>query len=1052
MEITEKWLGEIAGWAAMKAARSLVAGGQVQVTKVEAGLVQGLSGTGRVQFKAGLRIRSRSDVDNLCTCSTARRTGAMCEHSIAIALASLRPKDAPAARSSEPVNRVKITQSPSLKRELAIEAVRGRFSIYLPDQVRTGGLKSAAGVFMKYESGSDSESLALSRWLAEAGVPAQSTPLSLQGRDWTNFLSSLGDHPRVFVGKPSSPTPIRVADTPLNLPVSVEATSTDEVTFERLDQDWVAITPPEANASWWFCSPTKTLFALPTPGSGEAALLVAELAKQRRARRSLRWWVQHRAAIADSLQIEPRGTLMSRFHVAPVPCRFGIEIDGSLQAALVKVRVTHNDLHWSLAGKPPVNINNESSFPIQDKVATSVFYVRNEKAERRLMDVLEDLGFQLDSTGDWRLSGQNKVLGFFGGGIPRLTALGQVEYSQRWRAATRGLERITPLVRSAGEGSDQHGRDGGGSGMDWLSMEFRYEATDGFRLPRNEILRLVRAGQSSVPGRQGKRYVIDSEAIEAFEDSLKDVPLEMTAEGARVHAWHAHALPGMSEDAASVSSGTADPLPEAILRERVGDLAEILRDYQLTGVRWMEARARAGQGGILADDMGLGKTLQSIALLRAHRASVGAKEGEQRPALVVCPRSLLGNWKAEFERFAPELRVEISHGTGRKAVHTELVNIDVILTTYALVSRDLAFLQSARFGVILLDEASYIRNPDTAAAKALRKIPASVRFALTGTPIENTVRDLWSILNFTLPGYLGDRDHFKERFEQPLATGPGTQAGKMASARLQRLIQPFFLRRTKAEVLKELPEKIEQVLWCDPSAAQAQLYNRLLDEGRDEIRAAQKRSGAGGAKMTMFTVLLRLRQVCCDLRLTGLPNEVTGELDAEDLSAKWPMFQDRLDQVLASDGKVLIFSQFVTFLRLMRNNLDSQNINYSYLDGSTSDRQAQVDAFQNQPERRVFLISLKAGGYGLNLTAADHVFLMDPWWNPAVESQAIDRAHRMGQTNVVNAYRFATRGTVEERILKLQEKKRGLVEAALTEDGAWSEGATAEELAEILGV
>ena len=475
----------------------------------------------------------------------------------------------------------------------------------------------------------------------------------------------------------------------------------------------------------------------------------------------------------------------------------------------------------------------------------------------------------------------------------------------------------------------------------------------------------------------------------------------------------------------------------------MGDLAEILRPYQLTGVRWMEALARGGQGGLLGDDMGLGKTLQSIALLRAADL--------RGPALIVCPKSLLGNWKAEFERFAPEFKVVIHHGSDRESVVNSSQDNDVILTTYALISRDLKDLQKASFSLILLDEASYIRNPDTAAAKALRKIPAKARFSLTGTPIENSVRDLWSILHFTLPGYLGDRDHFKERFEAPLAAGSGTPAGRAAGQRLKRLVQPFFLRRTKGEVLKELPEKIEQVLWCDPTPAQAQVYSRILDEGRDEIRAAQKRAG-GAARMTMFTVLLRLRQVCCDLRLTGMPESTLSDLKPDDLSAKWSVWRDRLEQILASDGKVLIFSQFVSFLRLLRENLDTLNINYCYLDGSTLNRQAEVDRFQKEPERRVFLISLKAGGYGLNLTAADHVFLMDPWWNPAVESQAIDRAHRMGQTRVVNAYRFATRGTVEERILKLQEKKRGLVEAALTEDGAWAEGVADEELAELLGV
>lgn len=1047
MEITEKWLGEIAGWAVMKAARSLVAGGQVQVTRVEPDLVQGLSGTGRMQFRAGLKIHSRSHVDNLCTCPTARRTGAMCEHSIAVGLLSLQPKGAvkaatPASKQAAPTAAI-----PKPKKEAP--AIKGRFSIYLPEGLRTGAVRFPAGVFLKFEPASETETPALSEWLAQQGIGPQTVPLSLQGSGWTDFLRALAGHPRVFAGKPSAPTPVHVADTPQSLPVSVEAIGGGEVVFERMDQDWVQASP---TGGWWLCKPTGTLFSVPHTEGSEGRKLLNELVTHRRAVRPLRWWVKNREAVGESLQVQPKGREMSRFHVVPVPAKFEFEVDGSLQHAIVRAKVRHGDVKWSLAGKDPVDESNQSLFPIQDESSASAFYVRNEAAERRILDVLEDLDFTLDASGEWRLSGQNKVLGFFGSGIPRLGKLGSMEFTQRWRAATRGLERVAPLVRQAG-GPDDTAAGGGRSGMDWLSMEFRYEAADGFRLPRNEVLRLVRSGQSSVPGRQGKRYVIHTEAIESFEDSLQDVPLEITPEGARVHAWHAHAMSGV--EAGSFSESGASPLDEGELKSRLGDLAETLRPYQAAGVRWLEALARAGQGGILADDMGLGKTLQSIALLRAvgaPHAKAQSREDPGGPALVVCPKSLLGNWKAEFERFAPEFRVGIHHGSDRESVADSSQANDVILTTYSLIARDLKYFIAVSFGCVLLDEASYIRNPDTAAAKALRQIQAKARFALTGTPIENSVRDLWSILNFALPGYLGDRDHFKERFETPLAAGVGSAAGRAASERLKRLIQPFFLRRTKGEVLRELPEKIEQVLWCDPTPAQAQLYSKLLDEGRDEIRAAQKRAGAGGARMTMFTVLLRLRQVCCDLRLTGLPESALSGLEPDDLSAKWSVWRDRLEQILASDGKVLIFSQFVSFLRLLRNNLEDLNINYCYLDGSTSNRQAEVDRFQKDPEQRVFLISLKAGGYGLNLTAADHVFLMDPWWNPAVESQAIDRAHRMGQTKVVNAYRFATRGTVEERILRLQEKKRGLVEAALVEDGAWAEGVGDEELAELLGV
>jgi SNF2 family DNA or RNA helicase len=372
------------------------------------------------------------------------------------------------------------------------------------------------------------------------------------------------------------------------------------------------------------------------------------------------------------------------------------------------------------------------------------------------------------------------------------------------------------------------------------------------------------------------------------------------------------------------------------------------------------------------------------------------------------------------------------------------------LTSYQLIIRDNQHYLNIKFGLILLDEASFIRNPDTDAAKTLRSLKATGRIALTGTPLENGVRDLWSIFHFALPGYLGNQKSFKERFESPIESGLSLPAGQAAAQRLQKLTQPYFLRRMKRQVLKDLPEKIEQVLWCVPSAAQAEFYRKILEEGREEIKAARRRSGQNGAKMTMFTVLLRLRQVCCDLRLTGIRPEALAGLEPDDLSGKWAALHDQVEAALESGGKILVFSQFVQFLRLMRERFQAQKLDHAYLDGSSQDRSAQVERFQKDPNCRIFLISLKAGGYGLNLTAADSVILADPWWNPAVESQAIDRAHRIGQQRVVTAYRLAMRGTVEERILALQVKKRGLVEASLDEQSPLMSGLLESDLESLI--
>ena len=674
--------------------------------------------------------------------------------------------------------------------------------------------------------------------------------------------------------------------------------------------------------------------------------------------------------------------------------------------------------------------DSHSIFPLQDELNNFVFYVQNIEAEFRLLRRLEGLGFRPEGQ-VLRLQGSENVLRFYASELPQLRNFATVTEGERWRSATRGIQRIAPktkLVASAGQM---------GGGGDWLSMEFAYESTDGFRLPRAEVLRLVRSGQRSVKGANGKQYILDIAAVDDLEESLRDVPMELTPEGARVHGAHAAYF---GDDAAidneiNVTSGD--------VQTEIGDLAGMLRPYQMEGVCWMTSRILRGRGGILADEMGLGKTVQSIAVALFLKQRKGDQCG---PMIVVCPKSLLGNWQAEFERFAPTLKVLQIQGSGREKALSSIPAFDVVLTSYQLIIRDIKHYQSIRIGLILLDEASFIRNPDTDAAKTLRSLNGSGRIALTGTPLENGVRDLWSIFHFALPGYLGNQSTFKERFESPIQSGLDLPAGRAAAQRLQKLTLPYFLRRTKRQVLKDLPEKIEQVLWCVPSAAQSEFYRKILEEGREEIKAARRRSGQNGAKMTMFTVLLRLRQVCCDLRLTGVQPDALKGLAQEDLSGKWPALLGQIESVMESGGKLLVFSQFVRFLHLMRDHLKAEKLDHAYLDGSSQDRSAQVARFQKDPNCRIFLISLKAGGYGLNLTAADNVILADPWWNPAVESQAIDRAHRIGQQKVVNAYRLAIRGTVEERILKLQAQKRGLVEAALNDQAPMMEGLTEGDL------
>ncbi len=445
-----------------------------------------------------------------------------------------------------------------------------------------------------------------------------------------------------------------------------------------------------------------------------------------------------------------------------------------------------------------------------------------------------------------------------------------------------------------------------------------------------------------------------------------------------------------------------------------------LRDYQREGLGWMDFLRRFSFGGCLADDMGVGKTAQVLALLETRRALRDA--GEQiAPSLVVVPRSLVFNWKEEAARFTPQLRVLDYTGVTRNG--DDFAAYDMILSTYGTLRRDAARLKDVEFDYVVLDEAQAIKNATTASAKAARLLHGSHRLALSGTPVENHLGELWSLFEFLNPGMLGAASVF--RLAGTAARNPADEARRL----LAHALRPFILRRTKQQVARELPEKTEQTVHCEMKPEQRALYNELREHYRNALLTRIETEGLAKSKIQVLEALLRLRQAAChpgllDPRRLGEP------------SAKLDTLLAQLSEVIDENHKALVFSQFTSLLAIVRDRLDSDKIVYEYLDGATRDRQARVERFQNDPDCRLFLISLKAGGLGLNLTAAEYVFLLDPWWNPAVEAQAMDRAHRIGQTRQVFAYRLIARDTVEEKVLELQKTKRDLAAAIIGEDNS----------------
>jgi hypothetical protein len=549
-------------------------------------------------------------------------------------------------------------------------------------------------------------------------------------------------------------------------------------------------------------------------------------------------------------------------------------------------------------------------------------------------------------------------------------------------------------------------------------------ATAGGRARPEAVLRAWSMGDSVVALEGGGFASLPSDWLACHGQRLADLLGALDARG-RVAK---HALP----DLARLCEDLDQPPPPALegLRPLLEDfdgippapldaeLAEVLRPYQRRGVDWLVFLRRAGLGGLLADDMGLGKTLQALC----------AVEGR---TLVVAPTSVLHGWLREIERFRPQLGVALYHGP-RRRLDPE---VDVTVTSYALLRQDVDVLAAPTWDCVVLDEAQAIKNPESQIARAAARLDARTRFALTGTPVENRLEELWSQMNFLNPGLLGGRSHFRDHYARPIADGDTDVA-----AHLRERIRPFLLRRMKRDVAPDLPPLSEIVLDCELSSEERAVYDSVRAA---TVREVVERLRAGGGVMAALEALLRLRQAACH------PSLVPGQEDHASGSSKLETLYARLEEAVADGHKALVFSQWTSLLDRVEPGLRERGIAWLRLDGSTRDRGTVVDRFQSEGAEPVMLLSLKAGGTGLNLTAADHVFLLDPWWNPAVEAQAADRAHRIGQDRPVVVHRLIAQGTVEEGILALHARKRALADAAL-EDADGTSRLTREDLLELL--
>jgi superfamily II DNA or RNA helicase len=709
---------------------------------------------------------------------------------------------------------------------------------------------------------------------------------------------------------------------------------------------------------------------------------------------------------------------------------FRIAAGGSLTEAVVSLRAAYDDVE--------VDVRADGfTVPVIVKPVDQASRLRRARcircdivAQQHAASTLLDLGLKADEDGNRFVAHGDQAIRFWTEGLSALP--------ETWDLFAPD-DLVDVQVRSAVLTANARVS----SGVDWLSLRLSFEA-DGVAVTQDELARCLSEGRKYVRLGDGSFAQIDLAKVREVLARQAEILATGGGNGAKLPLSQAGRIEELLQHVSRSQIGESARDLFKKLREideikgikKPRNLKAQLRPYQEQGFHWLWFLHEIGSGGVLADDMGLGKTLQAIALLLAVKAADEKSDENKFKVLIVAPTSVVTNWELEMNKFAPSLKHALWHGSERKERQDELDDAEVVVTSYALLRRDEELLAKVKWRYVILDEAQQIKNPLSATARAAKRLPADRRLALSGTPIENRLSEIWSIFDFVSPGLLGPLNKFEERYSRPIDAGD-----QKSAQRLRATIHPFILRRTKSEVAKDLPEKIETEQYCELTGEQGALYGQVLKEVRAQVLGEVEKNGLAKSQIQILAGLTRLRQAACDPRLLGLPRQFSN-----DDSGKLTALRELLQTCVEGGHRALVFSQFVSMLTLIRRALEEDNIAYEYLDGSTKDRQACVDNFQRDDGPPVFLISLKAGGSGLNLTAADTVIHFDPWWNPAVEDQATDRAHRIGQTKVVTMYRLLAKGTIEEKILELGGKKRELVGAVLSEDAGGAKKLTKGDL------
>ena len=898
VELTEALLSTAAGWEVMKRARAYLEQGEVLSSYWAPPLLRGVVQVGEVSFRASMVIKGEIDIENLCICREAREWGKICAHGVAVGLHWLKAQkpaaDPTPARSAVggAQTRIPAKKTSTLQRAAAgepaelfiilppnIDQAIARGKVMLVFEAKWSGGRCPLSALPKGRpfafSPQDNAIIDQLETLTNGETPAL---LQMETKDFAALLPVLAEHPNITLGKASEVT---VTKTPLKLPLRATLEANGEIVLALKDKtaafvmvgDWVwqrlTFQPLGLPAA------AKDVFRAPVrvPRSQVPQFLSQH-------------WPQLQAAGGAEANFR-----LEDFTLEPQAPRFLLELKGGLAQLGALLQCAYGPRIMTVG----VTASDESVWLPDPEVPTR-YSTRDLNAERAALARLQRSGFSgPDAQGKMQLLGQNAVLNFFAREFPKLQREWSVTLDEQLENRTmKNIERVEPQFQITS------------SGVQWFDLGVVFASSGGETFSPADIQRLILCGQSHTRLRNGKMAVIDTGAVEELQEVLLDCAPQQHAQGYRITSqqagfleatlrqhtdWRVQAPSAWRERAAKQSGDAKLECPP------LGDLETVLRPYQKQGVAWLGFLRENGFGGILADEMGLGKTLQTLAFLNslrsaavrsarmAGRLGVGksALSHSAPPHLIVCPTSLVFNWVAEAKKFTPELKVLALHGPDRHARFEQIQTHDIVVTSYALIRRDAERYRELEFDTVALDEAQHIKNRQTQNAQAVKAVRARQRIVLTGTPLENSVLDLWSIFDFLMPGYLGTAQDFRERYELPIAK----EKDAKAQTRLARRLRPFMLRRLKAEVASDLPAKLEQVSFCELTPDQRSVYQQVIEASRKEVLEAVGAQGVAKSRMVVLTALLRLRQVCCDLRLLKLEKRSDGVMECGSDANHW---------------------------------------------------------------------------------------------------------------------------------------------------------------------